>query len=368
MLQARLVTNLAELEAVAPAWHELHARQPTATPFSGPGWNLACWRHLSRGALRALVFEGRDGLAGVAPLFQEPGPWRRWRWIGELSLPGNHGYPVSDYADLTVASGLEAAVREAFWAWLDAHRGEWRTLDLGLLPAAGALSGGDSPEAVERSEYGGVWGLTLPPTWNEFRQTLNPKFRQLLGRMTRKLEREHEVAYLCIEDPVAAADRFDDLTALHQARWQGVGEPGIFATEPARRFYREVVVNAAAAGRLQLWFLRVDGELAATQLNFRGPERAYYYTAGFRGEEYRRYGLGRILLAHTLQAAISAGAREYDMLRGDYKYKRRLGVIRTPHLRLRAFSQAAWRGSRRAWEGCLSLAKAASQSLRSVRR
>ena len=84
-ITVRALTRLREAETLADGWDALAATAPRATPFSSAAWNLACWGQLGHGRLLVLAFERGGTLVGVAPLYREPGPWRRLRWIGTLS-------------------------------------------------------------------------------------------------------------------------------------------------------------------------------------------------------------------------------------------------------------------------------------------
>jgi CelD/BcsL family acetyltransferase involved in cellulose biosynthesis len=105
-----------------------------------------------------------------------------------------------------------------------------------------------------------------------------------------------------------------------------------------RRFYLDVSRRLLASGRLRFWQLEVDGVIRASQFGvaYDGVLHSLQegYDTGFRAPGIG--GLGVVLRAHAIKAAIEEGLRSYDFLGGTEDFKQRWGTsvhhVRNVHL------------------------------------
>ena len=78
-----------------------------------------------------------------------------------------------------------------------------------------------------------------------------------------------------------------------------------------------------------------EGEIGGVIYNFRWGSTTYFYQMGLRQDEpWGKYSLGFCLLADSLSAAIDAGCRTFDLLRGDHEYKAHFGGFTVINLRV----------------------------------
>jgi len=122
-----------------------------------------------------------------------------------------------------------------------------------------------------------------------------------------------------------AREFFDRMVALHQAHWNGRGQPGAFAAPFMRRFHHALISTGLPRDEIDL--LRVHSPRATLGIlyNFRYRRSAYAYQSGFApgsGNRHERPGL----VSHSLCMAgyQAAGIEAYDFLAGDVRYKRDL--------------------------------------------
>ena len=75
------------------------------------------------------------------------------------------------------------------------------------------------------------------------------------------------------------------------------------------------------AGALQMFALRIAGDVAGVYYGFADRTTAYYYVSGF-DPDLERFSVGRLMVAHAIEEAHQSGANAFDFLRGaeDYKY------------------------------------------------
>jgi CelD/BcsL family acetyltransferase involved in cellulose biosynthesis len=87
-----------------------------------------------------------------------------------------------------------------------------------------------------------------------------------------------------------------------------------------RAFHQEATRRALDRGWLQMYALRLDGQIAAVMYGFRYGGRFYFYQHGY-DEQYSECSVGLVLMALTIRAAIDDGVDEFDMLWGTEPYK-----------------------------------------------
>ena len=366
-VHVRPIQHFDDLQGLGGAWDALIMRSRRATPFSSAGWNLACWQHLGRGRLLCLAFEQGTSLVGVAPLYLEPGPRRRLRWIGMLAPRDWRGYPISDYADVVADPDLEVEIADAFRVWLDQNRSFWRTLDLRLLPADGVL-------ARYANDHGGTTQLgasllmELPQSWPEYVRMVSTNMRPALERIPRKLVRGRDARFERITATHQLQHAMRELFRLHTARWEAEGQSGVFSTSILRSLTGEAMSRFLDLGWLELWLLHIDGEVAAAQLNVRLHDTLYYWISGYAPGRHDLYSPGRTLMAHTIRTAIEERVRTYDFLRGDHAYKRRFGAVAVPQFAVQDHSGPLAHIGLGTWDAGLRLARRAYRAARAAPR
>ncbi len=161
--------------------------------------------------------------------------------------------------------------------------------------------------------------------------TLDRKERHEVRRKLRRAEAAGAVRLERSIDPVADLDVFVD---LHQKRW---GAQGLFPPTPgggqSRAFVRRLFELLAGDGTFQLHFLVVGGRRVAAGAWFEDADAWYLYNAGV-DPEARDLSPGILMSAKAIEAAILAGRRRFDYLRGDEPYKYEWGAVDEPIQRL----------------------------------
>jgi CelD/BcsL family acetyltransferase involved in cellulose biosynthesis len=155
-----------------------------------------------------------------------------------------------------------------------------------------------------------------------------------LGRSTRhQIRRACELYKACgtltldIASSVEEALRFFHAAGtLHQARWQGRGEPGAFAFPFYIRFHELLIRTGFPAGVVELVRVRAADRAIGYLYNFVWRGRVSYYFSGFayEGDDNR---LKPGLVTHSLCIAhhLAVGHRVYDFMGGAERYKINLG-------------------------------------------
>ena len=158
---------------------------------------------------------------------------------------------------------------------------------------------------------------------------------------------------------------FAALRDLHQARWKERGERGVFASPLFTQFHQEIRDIYHREGRMWLVGLRrpavaASGATAAVpdggsrwvavRYLLRAEDRLYDYVSGVDTGTNTALAPGLVLHLHTIDACAAEGIAVYDLMAGDYDYKRKLtmeeSVLETLDLRGRTLRSRVWLAAR----------------------
>ncbi len=244
--------------------------------------------------------------------------------LGERVVQLLGGVAVRDYGDIVAPRGREAEAWAAVLGYWDAQP-EWDVLDLHALrpevaaPAAAAAAalGWTVRQEIEET----CPALALPATWDEYLAGLGKKDRHELRRKLRRIETQPAAIRQAVRPAgpdLAAA--FTEFLTLHRLSGEA---KAAFMTPMMAGFFRNLV--AAGPPGLEIATLYVDEQPAAAYLSFCVGDRLLLYNSGY-DPQYAELGAGFALLVYRIRAAISAGVRVFDFLRGDERYKYDLGA------------------------------------------
>ncbi len=314
------ITTAAELETLAPAWHDLWSRAPAATPFHSPAWLVPWWREIGGGDLRVLVARQDERLVGLLPLYLQ-----HERDGGKL-LP--LGIAISDYLDGLFAAGSGLEVAAAILRRL-ADRDDWQACELHPLRAGSPLLAARAPGCRDESlAFEPCQVLDVPPGARDLREVIPSGMRAKFRQAERRAAKAGRVR---LETATAAslAEILEALFRLHAARWDSRDAPGVLADPAIRRFHRAAAPQLLAAGLLRLHALRLDDEIIAVVYALSAKDRAYCYLSGF-DPAFGAISPGTLTVGHTIREALGEGARAIDFLRGREPFKARWGAREQP--------------------------------------
>jgi CelD/BcsL family acetyltransferase involved in cellulose biosynthesis len=310
--------------ALKPEWNPLLHRSRCDTLFLTWEWQSTWWKHLGEGSLLLLGFRAEDDgrLAGIAPLFLNRGDDGR----SVLSLVGCRD--VSDYLDLIVEAGQEEAVYQALLDYLEGESSAWDLLDLCNIPQ-GSLTFVRLRELAEARGYQSLVEvedvcpiIDLPASWDDYLMSLDKKQRHEVRRKLRKADTEADTRFVIVgpdHDLQAAMQAF---IALHQ---ESAPEKDKFMDPQMQGFFFDVAQMLQERGWLQLAFVEMNGEKAASLLNFDYGNAILVYNSGYDPAQFAQLSPGIIVTARCIEQAIALGRSKFDFLRGNEIYKYRFG-------------------------------------------
>lgn len=307
----RIVTTLAQLEALAPAWKALARHSPGATPFQLPTWACAWWHAFAPGELHIVCVYQALELIGLAPFYLEP--------HAEGTRARLMGIALSDYLDILAdADQLErvcTALARHLQTAADINAWELSELAPGALarhiPSPGGLTDDAKPCSVcpvLAIAHAGRLQECLPAhrlqalrtAWKRAREQGETRIEETTSR---------DVLY-----------RLRQLDRLHRCRWQVAGEPGVTADRRVYELLREAIPPLIAGGHARLYMLRVGSACVGAHLVLLTDKADLSYMTAY-DPECRRISPGTILLGYAIERARERGSEAFHFLRGDEPYK-----------------------------------------------
>lgn len=324
-----------EIEVVrAPAphlleaeWRALLARSDASVFLSWP-W-IGTWLERVRDPVR-LVRIGHRGETVALALLGE-----RKRGLGPLTVRTLHlhttGDPSTDrlaieYNDVLAARGYEVAARTTLLDRLLAgpRRERARAVVLPMvdaaLEAAAAHAGlrfrrrAESRCAIVDLEAIRLWG-------DGYLARLSAGTRAQIRRAARLYGERGPLRIEAARHASEAVAWLDPLAALHEARFRAKKAVGAFGVPGFLEFHRELVARAFPEGTVELLRVRAGEEVIGYLYLFRWRGWVGYYTSGFVYTDDNRLKPGLVTHWLAIERYLSSGARVYDFMAGESRYK-----------------------------------------------
>ncbi|HEX8364658.1 MAG TPA: GNAT family N-acetyltransferase [Allosphingosinicella sp.] len=345
-------------------WQALADRASESNCFQEPWFVQAGLRHLATdGDIRLL--EIRDGeLIGLIPLCVRSSLGR---------IPARNVQNWRHHNDF-LGTPLVRAGREAdFWTALLTHldgaawaRGflhlnglvEDGPVHAGLAAAAAALG---RPAAVVQRQRRAALASDLSPA-DYFERTVRKKKRKELKRLAARLGELGSVTSRVLQPGEDWRPWCDAFLALERSGWKGRNGSALACAPESEAFFRDALAGAAAAGRLQLRSLDLDGRPLAMLVNFLVPPGSFSFKIAF-DEEYARFSPGVLIQIDNLDLLArgdvawmdSCAAENHPMIDSLWGERRTIVRVSVPLAGLRRrmtyhacrVIEAGWAGGKR---------------------
>ena len=322
-MKISLVENESLFADLRDEWGDLLNDSAANRIFMTREWQSIWWDAYQPGDIWTLTVRADDGdLLGLAPWFID-------RQGGERVVRAIGCADVTDYLEVIARHGFEEAVIEALVEHLGTHQDAFDRVELCNVPQDSPMLDlmprlAEAAGMTVRTEVEDVCPLIrLPAQWQDYVAGLDKKNRHELRRKIRRAAGAAEVAWYVVNGEHYIIVELDKCLALMAASSE---EKAIFLQdEPNQKFFKSMVPAMAERGWLQLAFLTVNGEPAASYLNFDYGNRVLVYNSGHNAGEHGHLSPGIVLLARLIEYAIEEGRDVFDFLRGDEPYKYDMG-------------------------------------------
>jgi CelD/BcsL family acetyltransferase involved in cellulose biosynthesis len=322
MLNWQVLTEHAELEAIAPEWDELAVAN--GLPMMSPACVLAWSRHLAPpgATFRALAVFEDARLRGLAPFYLD----RDRRRLG-LRLPG-----------IELAGGL------APLAWPGRAREVGEALAAALASSwlcRGPVSLEGSPQALDWARgLADSWPGRLRPASRRYRVLGCPRatlevasFEEWMSSKSanfrssmRRLRRRFAAAGGTSRATTAATLRedVDTFMRLHASRWEGRGGSSFARLGPALGAALRDIGRTQLddEGRFCMRLLELDGEPVTAQLFLAAGKQVHYINGGW-DERFADLKPPMLAILDAVEDAVARGQTILDLGLGEQSYKLR---------------------------------------------
>ena len=316
------MNEVRDFDSVQPIWNSLVEKTRFSNNvFLTYDWLSIWWKHFGgQRKLFLLTAEENDEVIGIAPLMFSKYKFPALGTIRKIEFVGTRH---SDYNDFIV-SRSESYVLSQFMNYIS-NREKWDWIELKEIPENNNLKDLLTDVSSNFDLKQRVCNLcpyvALPKKFDTLRRTFGKNLRQNLNRYVRKISHNHNLELKRYDEAgFSPKEAMNLLIKMHNQKWRSEGKPGAFADENFRDFHRDVAECMAQKDWLAIYFLTLDGEPIASQYNFEYSGKMYYYLAGFL-PEYADFSVGNLLIMFLLKRCIERGFTEYDMTRGDERYK-----------------------------------------------
>jgi len=308
------------LDSLDSCWAESSHGLSWNSVFILPAWLRVWWQELGPKSEPYLIAVRQgERIIGIAPLMVED---RKASLIGSVD--------VCDYLDFIVVPGME---NDFFSVLLDELRQKGiNQLDLGhlrpdstVLTHLTAIASNRRYEVLCHPEDVSL-ELNLPPTWEEYLETLNKKQRHEVKRKLRRLWEAGSVNYRCLEvshEDKGLMDIFLQLFSLSH------DEKANFMTDRMESFFRALAKAMAEIGLLRFGILELDAQPTAMIMSFDYNGSIYLYNSSY-DPQYNSLSVGILSKALCIKESIQEGKKRFDFLKGDEIYKYHLGGREIP--------------------------------------
>ncbi|MFQ5784555.1 MAG: GNAT family N-acetyltransferase [Alphaproteobacteria bacterium] len=326
------VEEVADFASLEHRWRDLE-RRSDASFFQSWDW-VGCWLRELPNDVRpqAVVVRAGTEVVGLSIVVRH----RRRRhgfvvsnglYVGET---GDQRYDAItvEYNGVLADRRAPDAIRRAWLSHLVNHFGECDEFYLsGVDPAYERTAGDTGPDVrvLKRSPCSYVSLDAIRHDGGDYLAGLSANTRYQVRRAIRRYEQRGPFTLEAADTVDRGLAYLDALKVLHQAYWNRRGKPGSFANPFFERFHRRLITENLKSGGVQLLKISVGGEPVGYLYNFVRNRWIYNYQSGFRYESDAKLKPG--LVSHCLAIGynLNTGAKAYDFMAGDSRYKRSLG-------------------------------------------
>jgi CelD/BcsL family acetyltransferase involved in cellulose biosynthesis len=340
-------------------WQKLADSASEPNCFQEPWFAAAGLEHLTEDRDIRLV-EVRDGeLIGVLPLCVRTDYGR---------LPARHVCNWRHHNDFLGAPLVRRGREKDFWGTLIGHldRAGWAPgflhvnglvergpVHRGLVEAASALG---RPAPVVKRQVRAALASSLSPERYLETNVRKKKRKELkrLGNRLAELGTLESRTWTPADDLDAWCDGF---LALERSGWKGKAGSALASNPATEAFFRKALCGAAAAGRLQIRRLDLDGKPIAMLINFLAPPGSFSFKIAY-DEAYARFSPGVLLELDNLELLArreiewmdSCASENHSMIDSLWAERRTIVRVSLPLAGARRrLSFAGWRAIESGW-------------------
>jgi CelD/BcsL family acetyltransferase involved in cellulose biosynthesis len=299
----RIVQEFRTVEHEAQSW-DLIAEEANS-PMHQYAWVKACTDAFTTCGELRLIVVGTDQPRALGPLIMRGSPLNRMECLGVDELYEPTDFPHADADSLICLVDTLVELRRPLLM---------RRI-LADSPVLTALRSAFKSRGIlmTRSATGYPF-IQLDPSWMTPEEKLSASRRSSFRRAKRKAHSIGAIDYEVLSpQPHALPPLLAQSFQVEAAGWKGRTGSALLRDPNRRQFYEKYAAIASAKGILRLCFMRIGGEVAATQLAVESGGRFWLLKVGYN-EAFARCSPGHLLMVETLRYAANRGLRTFEFL------------------------------------------------------
>lgn len=326
-MQVDCIANESGFLSLKSDWDRLWRSAANPSYFLSHDWIRCCWRELGRNNdMRVLVVRDNGAAVLIAPWMRSRGkrkklPVRFLRFIE---------HPETQVADLLyVEAGAEQALKVLLdHVLLSEMASEWDLLLLDKIPLSSPTT--RLLQLMQRSSNGksgldsSLRSLIIPlnGTWSEYLNSQSVRFRKTLRNIVNRTQRLGRVQVKCYRGKEAVDYAVRKLFSVSDLSWKVTDGVAITSSEARMRFFEELLGRPATAEGVQIWFLEINGNAIASEVQVIDGEVVYALRSDF-DEGCGDSSPGTYLQMEILKELFGSGHKAYNFGVGLNGYKTR---------------------------------------------
>ncbi len=355
-----IVRDEAGFHALQPFWDPLVEQMATRSPFVRWDWMSLWWEECRQEARLVIgVLRDAEGIPqAIAPLMLASEPDAMRKHLVTLTFLAGFGDAHGERLDLIVPAGREDELTPQLCRVFKMLQPECDNVRLNHLleespnrpHLLAALKDSFSAAGVLNRQI--TRYINLPASWEDYEARHGPKWRNAMRRHRRAFTAEHAGIATQEGERMTIDEKMKEFRALHAMQWaEGISS---FITDASWRFHQRLAARWLPQQRAWMPLLEADGKVVAALYGFVEREQFFQYQSGWE-RSLAKLSPGKMVIRLAVDCCIQRGLKVYDMLPGDYEYKRLWCDGSRWLLDLEGFNPASWRAT-------------AFRALRTVRR
>lgn len=320
-----------KLLSLRSEWRDLLERSDSNLLFLTHEWVTCWWEHFrrqrslaSRSEPFVLALYRNDRLCGIAPLIIDVEsilgiPFRIVRFLG---------YGASDYSDFIFAEDKKSllysiveylTVRSRAWDFLEIREFYSSSPNLTAFQEVVAKAG-----FVQNVEPDSICPyIYVKEDWESFYKSIfNSRRQRDHRREWRNLKAAGKLNFRFLNSFSKEPGLIGIMAEIQRGHPHASDDrPGDFNVVEYRKFLKAFIAKAEEKGWLTITLLELDGSVVAYWLGFRYNACQYLYSTSYV-RQYRKLGVGKLLMMHMLEQYWTLDIDKIDFLRGNEDYKR----------------------------------------------
>ena len=315
-----------EFEALKPQWDVLVKQSPNSSVFLTWEWQYYWWKYYAgTGDLFLITCIKNNQICGIAPFYVDHKKRLRIMDDRVLRFVGTGRDTSPDYLDIIALPEDYAECSTVVIDFIFDQGKSWDTFDCqdmtetSLFQQKLTQAIESNPNLLVKQRHSQIMHQELPPTWDEYRNSLSSSRRRTINRKRNAFNKAGNLEFGYCKSPEEFDEVFDQLVLLHTERWEDKSSTS-FQTDEYLGFHRNVIHQLDKIGSAQLTYLRLDGEYIAVNYWYIWNGTMFFFQGGF-SSECQHLSPGLVLLCYSIEFAIGQGMTEIDMLKGEHDYK-----------------------------------------------